>query len=120
MLPLPGEIVAGSWHISCEEVSYQGEEQGRETVYLSRAGIHQIKVRCRKTGDHLTRPFRSGKSLKKLMIEEKIPLSIRDQLPVLEVAGCVAAVAGLGPDIAFLPQCGESAWKITIHPVNDR
>jgi tRNA(Ile)-lysidine synthetase-like protein len=119
-LQLPGETVAGRWHISSEEVNYQGEEQGREPLFLSCTGARRIQVRSRKTGDHLTRPSRKGKSLKKLMIEEKIPLGMRDQLPVLEVTGCVAAVAGLGPDVAFLPQKGERAWKITIHPVNDR
>lgn len=119
-LQLPGETVVGSWRISCEEMTYQGEEQGRETFFLSCTGAHRIQVRSRKTGDRLTRPSRRGKSLKKLMIEEKIPISMRDQLPVLEVAGCVAAAAGLGPDQAFLSQKGERAWKITIHPVNDR
>jgi tRNA(Ile)-lysidine synthetase-like protein len=65
-------------------------------------------------GDRLHRPGRPNRTLKKIWIDEKIPARTRDSIPVLEVFNQVAAVAGLGPDAAFLPREGERAWEITI------
>lgn len=113
---LPGEIQAGGWRLTCQETVYQGENQCGDCFFLRREGVEAIRLRPRQVGDRLKRPGRSGKTVKKLLIEEKIPLSSRDALPVLEVLDQVAAVAGLGPDIMFLPQIGEQAWKILIVP----
>ena len=55
-----------------------------------------------------------SKTLKKWFIEEKIPRRIRERVPVLDVGGAVAAVAGFGPDRAFMARPGEAAWKITL------
>ena len=51
------------------------------------------------------------------MIQEKIPRFQRDTLPVFECGGSVAAVAGLGPDRAFVPHSGKGAWHITVTPM---
>ena len=60
------------------------------------------------------------KTLKKWFIDEKIPQSRRDCLPVLDWDGQVAAAAGLGPDAAFLPREGQAAWHIIITPLLTR
>lgn len=52
--------------------------------------------------------------MKKWCVDEKIPAVLRGSLPLLEREGHVAAVAGLGPDVNFLPEAGADAWRITI------
>ena len=72
-----------------------------------------LTVRPRRTGDRLERPGRPGRTVKKIMIDQKLPRHLRDTVPVLDSGGRVAAVAELGPDAAFLPRLGEPCWHIT-------
>ncbi len=69
------------------------------------AGIY---VRPRKTGDSLKLPG-GTKSVKKLMIDKKIPAVYRDSLPVIVSGDEVLAVYGLGQSVDSLPAKGESA-----------
>ncbi len=117
---LPGEIRAGDWHLECRACIYQGQSHGVDSFFLKREGVEEIFLRHRQTGDRLKRPGRSGKTIKKLLIEEKIPLRYRDSLPVLEVNGQVAAAAGLGVDAAFVPQIGEEAWSILLRSTEEQ
>lgn len=113
LLNMPGETKIGRCRLTCREYWYNGEQHQPYHFFLS--GRHrEIFVRARRTGDMLCRPGRKSKSLKKLFIDEKIPLRCRDALPVLEISGRIAAVAGLGPDIVFLPGMGELSWEIII------
>ncbi len=114
VLTLPGETAAGEWHILCENEVYQGQRQGTFEFWLAQAG--PLLVRPRRTGDALRRPGRPLRTLKKLMIDEKIPRWQRDSLPVLECAGQVAAAAGLGSDAAFAAEPGGPAWHVRIRP----
>lgn len=60
------------------------------------------RVRPRRTGDTLT--LSGGtKTLKRLMIDRKLPRERRDRLPVLVCGETVAAVPGLGVDLRFRP-----------------
>lgn len=77
-------------------------------------------LRQRRTGDRLTRPGRPGKSVKKLMIDEKIPRHLRDTLPVIECNSRVAGVVGLGPDAAFIPAVNQSCWLVRYIPNRER
>ena len=115
-LQIPGTTLAGKYRLECSRVVYQGQSQQPEQFYLS-GEIECPKLRARKTGDRLKRPNRPSKSVKKLLIDEKIPQHLRDGLPVLEVDGQVAAVTGLGPDMAFLPEIGQQAWQIKVTPL---
>lgn len=111
-LTLPGAQNRGSWHISCVEEEYRGQPQGPWSFWLD--GVSGFNLRPRRTGDRLTPPGRLGKTVKKWMIEEKLPRFQRDTLPVLEHGGQIAAVAGLGPDRAFAAHEGRRAWHIVI------
>lgn len=115
-LNLPGEMQVGQCYVICRECRYQGEEQRPFRFFLSQKET-EIFVRARQTGDMLCRPGRKRKSLKKLLIDEKIPVSYRDELPVFEASGQVAGTAGLGPDITFVPEMGEKAWEMEIIPL---
>ena len=115
-LAMPGVTRTGEWTLNCRKVEYRGEGQQPFRFYLScEAG--EITLRGRQTGDRLERPGRPGKTVKKLLIEEKIPLRVRDTLPVLEIGGRLAAVAGLGVDGAYVPQPGSLCWEITVEQI---
>ena len=64
-------------------------------------------------------PKRPTKTVKKLMIEKKIPASFRPRLPVVAQGERVAAVALLGGDQAFLAQPGQPARSINVTKENE-
>lgn len=113
-LPLPGEVICGPWRISVRAEDYSGQPQGDWEFWLDRASVQALESRARRTGDRLTPPGRLGKTVKKWMIEKKLPRFQRDALPVLDRGGQAAAVAGLGPDRGFVPEAGRPAWHIVI------
>ncbi|WP_251316205.1 tRNA lysidine(34) synthetase TilS [Flintibacter muris] len=113
-LPLPGRLDCGPWQVSCVPEDYGGQTQGPWSFWLDRQAVPALELRSRRTGDRLTPPGRLGKTVKKWMIEARLPRFQRDVLPVFHCGGRVAAVAGLGPDRAFVPQAGRPAWHITV------
>ena len=115
-LPLPGALVCGPWQITCERADYAGQSQGPWSFWLDARLVSALALRARRTGDRLTPPGRLGKTVKKWMIEARLPRFQRDVLPVFVLDGQTAAVAGLGPDRAFAAQEGHSAWHITVAP----
>ena len=115
-LPLPGTLDRGPWHVACVQEDCRGQCQGPWDFWLSREAVPGLTLRPRRTGDRLAPPGRLGKTVKKWMIEEKIPRFQREALPVFDCGGQVAAVAGLGPDRAFAAKEGQSAWHVVITP----
>ena len=71
-------------------------------------------IRPREVGDRLQMASGHSKSLKKLMIEKKIPREERELLPVITVDNRVLAVGGLGVSSHCLPQEGQPALIIRI------
>ena len=69
--------------------------------------------------DTLQLPKRPTKTVKKLMIEKKIPSHLRPCLPVVAQGERVAAVALLGVDQAFLAQPGQPARYINVTKENE-
>ena len=110
-LPQPGVIQAGPWTVEVTEAPYQGEAQTPFDLWLAQTEA-SLTLRPRQTGDRLRLPGRPEKTLKKWLIDEKIPRSRRDLLPVLAAPSGVAAVAGLGPSAAHTPKPGQPAWHI--------
>lgn len=112
--PLPGALDCGPWQISCRTEAYQGQPQGPWDFWLDRETVPELGLRARRTGDRLTPPGRLGKTVKKWMIEVRLPRFQREVLPVFHCGDRVTAVAGLGPDRAFVPEAGRAAWHIVI------
>ena len=108
-----GMTRAGEWVILCEDCTYEGQEQGRLEFWIR---SEELLIRSRETGDELKLPNRPGKSLKKWLVEEKIPRRSRDGLPVFTAGGRLCAVAGLGVDESFLPEPGEKARHLKLIP----
>ena len=90
-----GETVTGEWRIT-----------------LSGGGTGLV-ARPRQTGDVLRLPKQREKTLKRLLIEKKIPRHLRDTLPVVADEQGVLAVAGLGENTDH-PLCGKV--RVTFAP----
>lgn len=110
-----GETKLGDWCLCCREGICPSDHQNTaEHLYLSAEGQEgALHLRARQTGDELALLGRRRKSLKKLMIEEKIPRRERERIPILADGKGVLAVAGLGADRSRLAIPGERAYKIT-------
>jgi len=119
VLSLPGEVILPNVHISLRRETYDGSTHTPFSFYLACNRItHPLILRSRRVGDTMTRPGRHKRTLKKLMIDEKIPRHLREHLPVLDCSGQIAGVIGIGPDAAFLPLPGEPCWHIQCQTVN--
>lgn len=110
-LSLPGRLEWRGQLITAEAAVYQGESQERFSFWLKLDG-NRLLVRARRTGDEFTPMGRRRKSLKRWLIQEKIPRQSRDSIPVLEQDGTICGVPGLGADCSAHPSPGEAAWHI--------
>ncbi len=117
VLNLDGETVYGQtgWMATCRKtVCTEPYRKKADTFFLACDTIQGTPIlRPRQTGDAIRLPGRKSKMLKKQLIEEKIPVSQRELLPVLADEVGVLAVGGLGPDATRLARPGELAWEIT-------
>lgn len=68
------------------------------TVVLDGPPWPGLTVRSRRTGDEFTLPNGHRKTLKKLLIDRKVPRLERERIPIVADDGGVIAVAGLGPN----------------------
>lgn len=118
VVTLEGETLYGTWKLFCRSVIAPDELlQDGMHAYLSLAKLGtQCFLRARQTGDELALSGRRKKSLKKLMIEEKIPRRLRERIPVLAHEHGLLAVAGLGADRSLLARPGEESIEITWIP----
>ncbi|MDP4108561.1 MAG: tRNA lysidine(34) synthetase TilS [Bacillota bacterium] len=77
-------------------------------------------VRSRKEGDAIKLPGRGTKTLKKLFIEEKIPLKMRALIPVVADSTRVVAVCGFGADQFFESQNIKNAAYLNFGSANNK
>ena len=83
--------------------------------FKKRAVCGKILVRPRKTGDSLKlSPRGCRKTLKKLFIEKKIPLSERERIFVASDDAGVLCVEGLGTDVRASCQPGDDALPLAV------
>jgi tRNA(Ile)-lysidine synthase len=107
-LPVPGRARFGSWEL---EAAHDAEGD----VAVSAAAIgDSATVRAWREGDRM-RPVGVGgsKSLQDLFTDRKIPRALRRTLPVVEVGGEVAWVAGVALDERFAAGPGEPSVGLT-------
>ena len=110
--PLPQLNMRVFWGEKAETAKINGKFT---TYFFKKKEIcGTIKVRSRREGDFLRLPGRPGKSLKKWMIQEKIPAAERECLPVFADDGGVLAVFGIGADVraAAPPETADSVLVI--------
>lgn len=93
-LPCPGSVTFGSWRISAKKAETECNTKYRFTVYAD----GDLLVRSKVSGDRITFTF-GTKSLKKLFIDDKIPVTQRLRIPVIADDKGVLGVAGYGADM---------------------
>ncbi len=71
-------------------------------------------LRSRETGDYIKLKKRHGKMIKKLFIDEHIPLSERDGIPIIADEDGVVGVYGFGIDEEYAAKAGDAAIYIEI------
>ena len=111
-IPLtPGEHRWGNWVIACENAFCPAKAYvSREEFYL-KPGSYLI--RSRREGDRLRLGDRPCKTIKKLMIDERVPRHLRCRVPV--IGGQEAAAAGgFGPHREALAEAGAPCLHITM------
>lgn len=116
----PGESTLWcGWEVTCTPgICPEEPVEGPDCFWLDPEKLRgPLTVRSRQVGDHLRLRGRSGKSVKKWMIQVKVPRHLRDTLPVLADGAGVAAVAALGPEESRLALPGRPGWHLTLRKV---
>lgn len=107
-----GEGRWGNWRIRCMPAACPQKAYISPWEFYLRPG--EYFIRSRREGDTLTLGKRPAKTVKKLMIEGKVPVRRRGHIPVLVLGDRVAAVGGLGPERDCLAEPGAPALHIMI------
>ncbi len=99
-LPVPGSCTFGDWEVTSEVLSVvpaELQDDGPDTAMLDAERLGgEITVRLWREGDRIKPLGMEGtKSLQDLFTDSKVPQSLRRQLPVVDVDGTVAWVAGV-------------------------
>lgn len=115
-LSVPGEAVLPSigWTIACRRA--EAPEQPPDTpdhFFLNPSRLTgPLVIRPRLTGDTITLPRRRAKTVKKLLIDAKVPRWDRDRIPLLADASGPLWLAGFGPDQGRLSSSGAPALEV--------
>ncbi len=107
-----GELRWGDWRITCAPALCPGKAYVSPGEFYLKPGAYT--VRPRREGDVITLGKRPPKTVKKLMIEGRVPACRRGLVPVLDASGRAAALGGFGPGWEFLAQPGEPALHIIL------
>lgn len=103
----------GGWRITCTPAVCPGKAYVSPEEFYLKPGSYRI--RSRREGDELKLGKRPQKTVKKLMIEARIPRHLRGHVPVLaDPTDRPAAVGGLGPHWEALALPETSCIHITI------
>lgn len=113
-MPLPpGGCRWGGWRFTCAPALCPAKAYVGPGEFFLRPGGYLI--RSRREGDRIRLGPRPEKTVKKLMIEARVPRHERTGVPVLtDGAGNLAAVGGFGPHRDALALPGEACLRITI------
>ena len=120
-LNVPGETALPQlgWKLVCRPAQAPAEPPTDPFVcYLDPSALDgTLTVRPRETGDGITLPGRPHKSVKKLLIDAKVPRADREKLPVVADAAGPVWLAGFGPDAPRLAAPGAPALELRAVPL---
>ncbi len=121
-LPMEGEIHVSHlpWTITITPCLASNLPSSGMVFFLDAAKAAQtpLEIRPRKSGDTI-RLFhhKETKTIKKFMIDAKIPRHMRELIPIFATKTEVVAVAGLGPAAQWTAAPGNPALKIEIEGI---
>ena len=113
----PGEawsVESGPWRVSGRPgTAPAAHPEDLNHVFLAAARLKApLVLRQRRTGDTVTLPRRDRKTVKKLMIDAKVPRLERESIPILCDESGPLFLPGFGPDAAHLAGPGEDAVEL--------
>ena len=108
-----GITLWGGWRVTCAPALCPVKAYTGPGEFYLKPGSYLI--RSRREGDEIKLGRRPQKTVKKLMIEGRVPRYERAGVPVLtDSRGSMAAVGGFGPHLDALAQPGTDCLHITI------
>lgn len=115
--PAPAELEEGTqawggWSAACTRAVCPAKAYVSPWEFYLRP--EKYLIRSRREGDRITLGKRPEKTVKKLMIEGRVPARRRERIPVLAAGERAAALGGFGPDRAHLAAPGEPALHIIL------
>ncbi len=114
-LALSGVTELGAVKLSCHLIEYTAKLRKKPNcLYVCAENLEKIWCRSREVGDEIRLPNQNRKTIKKWMIEKKIPRMQREYMTVLLKDESVVAVFGIGTDEKFAPIVGQKAYEISM------
>lgn len=108
VMPKKGRnLFAGHELIIEERNDYRGERNAIKIVDLNKAVL-----RSRSEGDYIHTVQGYGKSVRRLFIDKKIPVAVRNSIPVLAIENDVVWVAKIGVNKPYIPEIGSKYYSI--------
>jgi len=105
--------------VTVETVSETSISKDKNTIYLPKDKLNQnLILRNRKDGDFMNLSKCGKKKIKDILIDEKIPVFLRDSIPVLEYNGEIIWLYGIRKSTNLKVIPGKEHIKITIHKEN--
>lgn len=102
--------LGGGWTLRCRWGKAPETEKNDGFFCFSRDKLEgALQVRSRRTGDELALPGRPRRTLKRLLIDLRVPRRKREAIPLLADGAGVLLAAGIGPDSRRLAREGEEA-----------
>lgn len=111
-----GELKFGAYTITCKQ-DLCPEQLPTDTLALTQPGKGQYVLSTRQPGDRITLPG-GTKKLSRYLIDQKIPVQLRDTLPLLRLDGNIAAVLPLCADLRFASVPGSPCVLVTVSSEN--
>lgn len=87
-----GQLVVQNVEIITDISSYS---EGEKDLYVDADKIREAVIRLRKNGDRINKFGEGSKSLGDYLTDKKIPLRLRDRLPIIAKGNCVCGVIGV-------------------------
>lgn len=105
----------GSCQITAKETVFREQSETGHVFFLPLQTDYPIIIRARQEKDTFSHVTRGTRSVKKLMIDEKIPRHMRDTLPLFCAGETVFAIAKIGKTKQGKVYAGEKALQIQIN-----
>jgi len=111
-----GENIFGEYKIFLEKTKKNGKVNNSVNTFfvLCDKISGGLFVRPRKEGDRIKLLARPGKSIKKMLIDERVPKNVRDKIPIIADEEKVLALFGFGTDESVIPENGQECFEIRI------